>query len=118
MRALMRSRETGHGLTAHKPLTAAAMEFLLRKGTAQRYGAQRLKLAIERHIVYPLANLLVTDQIHVGDMVRIDRHHNEPCLNFIRKVKDLVTPLRCLEPEVIAASVPTNIGESVEVVAA
>ena len=98
-------------------LTAAAREFLLLKGTEQRYGAQRLKLAIKRHIVYPLANLLATDQIHVGDMVRIDRDHNQPCLNFVREVKDLVTPLRRLEPQVIAASVPTNIGESVEVFA-
>ncbi len=99
-------------------LTAAAREFLLLKGTEQRYGAERLKLPIERHIVYPLANLLATDQIHVGDMVCIDRDHNQPCLNFIREVKNLVTPLRRLEPEVIAASVPTNIGESVEVLAA
>ena len=74
-------------------------------------------MEIERHIVYPLANLLATDQIHVGDMVCIG-DHNQPCLNFIREVKNLVTPLRRLEPEVIAASVPTNIGESVEVLAA
>jgi len=98
-------------------VTASAREFLLLKGTAQRHGAQRLTLAIERHIVYPLTNLLATDQIHVGDMVRIDRDHNQPCLNFVREVKDLVTPLRRLEPQVIAASVPTNIGESVEVFA-
>jgi hypothetical protein len=72
---------------------------------------------VERHIVYPLADLLAADQIHVGDMVCIDRDHNQPRLNFIREVKNLVTPLRRLEPEVIAASVPTNIGESVEVLA-
>ena len=98
-------------------VTASAREFLLLKGTEQRYGAERLKLAIERHIVYPLANLLATDQIHVGDMVCIDRDHNQPCLNFIREVKNPVTPFRRLEPEVIAASVPTNIGESVEMLA-
>jgi len=60
-------------------LTAAAREFLLLKGTEQHYGAERLKLAIERHIVCSLANLLATDQIHVGDMVCIDRDHNQPC---------------------------------------
>ena len=98
-------------------VTRSAKEFLLLKGSEQGYGAQRLKLAIERHIVYPLANLLATDQIHVGDMVCIDRDHNQPCLNFIREVKNLVTPLRRLEPEVIAGSVPTNIGESVEALA-
>ena len=98
-------------------LTAAAREFLLRKGAEQGDGAQRLKLAIERHIVYPLANLLATDQIHIGDVVRIDRDHNQPGLNFIREAKDLAISLRRFEPEVIAASVPTNIGKSVEALA-
>src|SRR6266403_4953713 len=83
-------------------LTAAAREFLLLKGREQRYGAERLKLAIERHIVYPLANLLATDQIQAGDTVRIDRDRYQPCLNFIREVKDLVTPLRHLEAEATA----------------
>jgi C-terminal, D2-small domain, of ClpB protein len=80
-------------------LTAAAREFLLLKGTEQRYGAERLKLPIERHIVYPLANLLATDQIHVGDMVCIDRDHNQPCLNFIREV----TSCNCLRKKYAGA---------------
>jgi hypothetical protein len=83
-------------------VTASAREFLLLKGMAQRHGTQRLKLAIEHHVVYPLANLFATDQIHVGDMVRIDRDHNQPGLNFIREVKELATPLRRLEGEAIA----------------
>jgi ATP-dependent Clp protease ATP-binding subunit ClpA len=83
-------------------VTGSAKEFLLLKGTEQGYSAQRLKLEIERHIVYPLANLFATDQIHVGDMIRIDRDHNQPRLNFTREVEDLVTPFRRLEAEVIA----------------
>src|SRR5258708_24440581 len=54
-------------------VTRSAEEFLLLKGSEQRYGAQHLKLAIERHVVYPLANLFATDRIQVGDTVRIDR---------------------------------------------
>jgi ATP-dependent Clp protease ATP-binding subunit ClpA len=95
-------------------LTGSATEFLLLTATEEDLGAKRLKLAIERHIVYPLANLFATDQIHVGDVVRIDRHYNQPRLNFIREVKDLATPLRRFEPQALAGSVPTNIGQSVE----
>jgi ATP-dependent Clp protease ATP-binding subunit ClpA len=83
-------------------VTRSAKEFLLQKGSEQRYGAERLKLAIERHLVYPLANLFATDQIQAGDTVRIDRDQYQPCLNFIREVKDLVTPLRHLEAEATA----------------
>ena len=96
-------------------LTGSATEFLLLTVAEEDFGAQRLKLAMESHVVYPLADLFATDQIHIGDMVRIDRDHNQPRLTFIREVKDLVTPLRRPESEVIAGSVPTNIGESVEV---
>ncbi len=44
-------------------VTSAAREFLLTEGTDQRYGARHLKRAIERNIVYPLANLLATEQV-------------------------------------------------------
>jgi ATP-dependent Clp protease ATP-binding subunit ClpA len=98
-------------------VTGSAREFLLLTATEEDLGAKRLKLAIERHIVYPLANLFATDQIHVGDMVRIDRHYNQPRLNFIREVKDLATPLRSFEPQALAGSVPTNIGEFIEALA-
>ena len=37
-------------------LTTAAKTFLLKEGTDTRYGARHLKRAIERHLVYPLAN--------------------------------------------------------------
>src|SRR6201997_640273 len=49
-------------------VTSAAREFLLLEGTDQRYGARHLKRAIERNIVYPLANLLATEQVHIGDL--------------------------------------------------
>ncbi len=98
-------------------VTGSAKEFLLLNATEQRYDARRLKLAIERHIVYPLANLFATDQIQVGDNVRIVWDHNQDRLNFIREVKDLVTPLRRFEPEALEGSVPMNIGQSVEALA-
>ncbi len=53
-------------------MTDAGREFLLCEGTDQRYGARHLKRAIERHVVFPLANLLATGQVKAGDMLCID----------------------------------------------
>ncbi len=66
-------------------VTSAAREFLLTEGTDQRYGARHLKRAIERNIVYPLANLLATEQVHVGDLVRIDWDGEAKALSFVRE---------------------------------
>jgi len=66
-------------------VTPAAREFLLTEGTDQRYGARHLKRAIERNIVYPLANLLATEQVHVGDLVRIDWDGMAKGLSFVRE---------------------------------
>jgi len=52
--------------------TADAKEFLLREGTDVKYGARHLKRAIERHLVFPLSNLIATGQIGVGDVIKID----------------------------------------------
>ncbi len=53
-------------------VTDAGREFLLHEGTDQRYGARHLKRAIERQVVFPLANLLATGQLKAGDMLCID----------------------------------------------
>jgi ATP-dependent Clp protease ATP-binding subunit ClpA len=53
-------------------MTDAGRKFLLSEGTDQRYGARHLKRAIERHVVFPLANLLATGQVKAGDMLCID----------------------------------------------
>src|SRR6266550_4739474 len=66
-------------------VTEAGRDFLLREGTDQRYGARHLKRAIERHVVYPLANLLATDQVNLGDLVRIDWDESHDGLTFVRE---------------------------------
>src|SRR5437763_3052100 len=66
-------------------VTPAGRDFLLLEGTDQRYGARHLKRAIERHVVYPLANLLATDQVNLGDLVRIDWDESHDLLTFIRE---------------------------------
>ena len=97
-------------------LTGSATEFLLLAATEEHLGAQRLKLAIESHVVYPLADLFATDQIHAGDMVRIDRDHNQPRLTFTSNGKDLATPARVLEPNGFMGYLPARTGNSVEAV--
>jgi ATP-dependent Clp protease ATP-binding subunit ClpB len=66
-------------------VTAPGRDFLLQEGTDQRYGARHLKRAIERHVVYPLANLLATEQLHLGDLVRIDWDGEHKRLTFVRE---------------------------------
>jgi ATP-dependent Clp protease ATP-binding subunit ClpB len=66
-------------------VTDAGRHFLLQEGTDQRYGARHLKRAIERHVVYPLANLLATDQVTLGDLVRIDWDEIHKQLTFVRE---------------------------------
>jgi ATP-dependent Clp protease ATP-binding subunit ClpA len=63
--------ETGRGQFLFR-LTDAGREFLLNEGTDQRYGARHLKRAIEQQVVFPLANLLATEQVNAGDMLCID----------------------------------------------
>lgn len=52
--------------------TAQAKAFLLREGTDLKYGARHLRRAIERHLVFPLSNLIATGQIGLGDVIKID----------------------------------------------
>jgi len=66
-------------------VTPAGRDFLLQEGTDQRYGARHLKRAIERHVVYPLANLLATDQVNLGDLVCIDWDKTNNRLTFARE---------------------------------
>jgi ATP-dependent Clp protease ATP-binding subunit ClpB len=66
-------------------VTEAGRDFLLQEGTDQRYGARHLKRAIERHVVYPLANLLATDQVTLGDLVKIDWDETHNRLTFVRE---------------------------------
>ena len=79
-------------------VTEQGRDFLLQEGTDQRYGARHLKRAIERHVVYPMANLLATEQVHFGDMVCIDRDQEEMNLSFVREGENVVMPVRRAEP--------------------
>ena len=49
--------------------TQEAKDFLLKEGTDLKYGARHLKRVIERHLVFPLSNLISTGQIDPGESV-------------------------------------------------
>ncbi len=65
--------------------TEAAREFLLGEGIDLKYGARHLKRAIERFLVYPLSNLVATDQVESGDLVTIDFDDDAQKLVFTKQ---------------------------------
>ena len=73
-------------------VTPAARAYLLREGTDLKYGARHLKRAIERNIVYPLANLLATEQVKLGDLVCIDWDEEQGRLVFQKEGEGAVLP--------------------------
>jgi len=95
-------------------VTSAGRDFLLQEGTDQRYGARHLKRAIERNVVYPLANLLATEQVHLGDLVCIDWNKEQNRLTFIREGENLAIPARKPEPVQTARSVSARNGKSID----
>jgi ATP-dependent Clp protease ATP-binding subunit ClpB len=95
-------------------VTGPGKEFLLQEGTDQRYGARHLKRAIERHVVYPLANLLATEQIHLGDLVCIDWDRDQDRLTFVREGENLAMPARRLEPATPPRLAKAHSGKSVD----
>jgi ATP-dependent Clp protease ATP-binding subunit ClpA len=65
--------------------THSARNFLLEEGTDSHFGARHLKRAIERHLVFPLSNLLATGQIGTGDLVTIDYSCDISKLTFVKE---------------------------------
>jgi ATP-dependent Clp protease ATP-binding subunit ClpB len=72
--------------------TAPVKQFLLHEGTDLKYGARHLKRAIERHIVFPLANLVATSQIRLGDFIRIDLDDKGKMI-FIKEAERALVPV-------------------------
>lgn len=62
-----------------------AKEFLLHEGIDFKYGARHLKRAIERYLVYPLSNLVATEQVQNGDIVSVDLDENINKLLFSKQ---------------------------------
>src|ERR687887_785961 len=72
--------------------TAKVKKFLLHEGTDAKYGARHLKRAIEKNIVFPLANLVATGQVKLGDFVRIDMS-SDGRLAFVKEAEGALVPV-------------------------
>jgi ATP-dependent Clp protease ATP-binding subunit ClpB len=72
--------------------TAKVKRFLLQEGTDAKYGARHLKRAIEKNVVFPLANLVATGQVKLGDFVRIDMNADDK-LVFVKEAEGALVPV-------------------------
>ena len=95
-------------------VTDSGRDFLLQEGTDQRYGARHLKRAIERHVVYPMANLLATEQVHSGDLICIDWEKSDTNLTFVREGENVAMPVRRAEPALAQRNAQARGGRPVE----
>ncbi len=95
--------------------TPKVKDFLLAEGTDPKYGARHLKRAIERHIVFPLANLVATGQVKLGDFVRIDLLGADK-LTFVKEAEGAMVPV-LLERYGAAAGAPAVAARAVRPIA-
>ncbi len=70
-------------------VTEPAREYLLRQGTDLKYGARHLKRAIERLVVQPMSNLIATDQLRGGDLLRIDYDAERNSMTFVKEAEGI-----------------------------
>jgi ATP-dependent Clp protease ATP-binding subunit ClpA len=67
-----------------------AKEMLLKEGIDYIYGVRHLKRAIERSLVFPLSNLVASEQIGLGDLVYVDADPITMELTFSKRRADLL----------------------------
>ncbi len=72
--------------------TPPVKKFLLVEGTDLKYGARHLKRSIEKNVVFPLANLVATGQIKLGDFIRIDMAE-DGTLTFVKEAEGALVPV-------------------------
>ena len=72
--------------------TPKVKSLLLQEGTDPKYGARHLKRAIEKNIVFPLANLVATAQIRLGDFIRIDLNE-DGAMTFVKEAEGALVPV-------------------------
>jgi ATP-dependent Clp protease ATP-binding subunit ClpB len=94
-------------------VTPAARQFLLKEGTDMKYGARHLKRAIERHIVYPLASLLATEQVVIGDVLSIDWDATQSRLIFLKEQEGALLPVTPAVPQMKPLTAANGRGHSV-----
>ena len=58
---------------------------MLSEGIDLKYGARHLKRSVERFLVYPLSNLVATEQVETGDFVMVDFDVEKELLSFTKQ---------------------------------
>ncbi len=93
--------------------TPKVKKFLMQEGTDLKYGARHLKRATERNIVFPLANLVATGQIKLGDFIRIDMDAANKIV-FVKEAEGALVPvlLEKYGAEYAAQTASTKAGRS------
>jgi len=93
--------------------TPKVKRFLLEQGTDMKYGARHLKRSIEKNVVFPLANLVATGQVKLGDFVRIDMEGANKLI-FVKEAEGALVPvlLEKYGQEVASASAGAKGGRS------
>ncbi|MFI5069477.1 MAG: ATP-dependent Clp protease ATP-binding subunit, partial [Terriglobales bacterium] len=95
--------------------TSNVKRFLLNEGTDPKYGARHLKRAIERNLVFPLANLVATGQVRLGDFIRVDMN-SEGAITFVKEAEGTMLPMMA-ERFGAAAGGPTLVARATRSVA-
>jgi ATP-dependent Clp protease ATP-binding subunit ClpB len=90
--------------------TPKVKSFLLHEGTDPKYGARHLKRAIERNLVFPLANLVATSQVKLGDFIRVDLNA-EGRITFVKEAEGAMVPM-LMERYGAAAGAPTLVART------
>ena len=78
--------------------TTEAKEFLLSEGIDLKYGARHLKRSVERFLVYPLSNLVATQQVETGDFVLVDFDAEKELLIFTKQSGKMIIAEPSEEP--------------------
>lgn len=94
--------------------TPKVKTLLLDEGTDPKYGARHLKRSNEKNLVFPLANLVATGQVKLGDFVRVDLTP-EGKLTFIKEAEGAMVPV--LLERYGAAAVPAASARAARTVA-
>src|SRR2546427_295538 len=88
--------------------TERARDFLLREATDHKFRARHVNRAIERHLVFPLSNLLATGQIDLGDLITVDYSAAMSKLVFLKEDQGAI--VGSIEPPVNEEPLPVVSG--------
>ncbi len=70
-------------------VTEPAKEYLLTEGTDMKYGARHLKRTIDRSLVHPMSNLIATQQVRGGDLIKVDFDPESRQMVFSKEAEDM-----------------------------